>query len=83
MKGLMHYDDPLLNTGDYKITELARFARQYVFSDPSSCIIKQGLIVEYIMSKIINKVGLQNRTGWNDELSVKLSKLQDKGYINL
>lgn len=78
----MRYDDPLMNTGDYKITELARFARQYVSSDPSSCIIKQGLIIEYIMSKVINKVGLQNPTGWNDELAVKLLKLQDNGYIN-
>lgn len=47
------YDDPFMNTGDSAISEMGRFARQYVHSDPTSCIVKQGMIVEYIVTAFL------------------------------
>ena len=77
------YDDPLLNTGDTEISEMGRFARQYVHSDPTSCIVKQCMIVEYIVTVFLRETGYCNDSGWDMGISEKLQILRDEGYWNI
>ena len=78
----IRYDDPFLNTGDNAISEMGRFARQYVHSDPTSCIVKQGMMVEYMVTRFLKDIGEQDAVGWDIGISEKLRILRDKGYWN-
>ena len=77
------YDDPFMNTGDRTISEMGRFARQYVHSDPTSCIVKQGMIVEYIVTTFLRETGYCSDSGWDMGISEKLQILKDEGYWNM
>ena len=77
------YNDPFLNTGDRIISEMGRFARMYVHSDPTSCIVKQGMIVEYIVTTFLREIGYRNDSGWDIGISEKLRILRDEGYWNI
>lgn len=77
------YNDPLLNTGDRIISEMGRFARIYVHSDPTSCIVKQGMIVEYIVTTFLREIGYRNDSGGDIGISEKLRILRDEGYWNI
>lgn len=79
----LRYDDPFLNTGDSAISEMGRFARQYVHSDPASCIVKQGMIVEYIVTRFLAEMGMADTNGWDMGISEKLRILRDEGYWSM
>lgn len=77
------YNDPLLNTGDRTISEMGRFARMYVHSDPTSCIVKQGMIIEYIVTSLLREIGYHSNSGWDIGIYDKLRILHDEGYWNM
>ena len=76
------YDDPFMNTGDKTISEMGRFARQYIHSDPTSCIVKQGMIVEYIVTAFLRETGYCSDSRWDIGIAEKLRILHGEGYWN-
>ena len=77
------YNDPFLNIGDRIISKMGRFARIYVHSDSTSCIVKQEMIVEYIVTVFLRETGCCSNSSWDMGISEKLQIRKDKGYWNM